>query len=73
MFWIGLIVGIIIGAIVCHFGMIMYAMKATGMSIDEMEDCGLLLIDAGQNRESAIVLYHDDDELDRVVLEERDV
>lgn len=67
MLWIGLVIGTIIG----YIGTVVYAMKVSGMSLEEMADCGDLLIDASQNRESAIVLYHDDGELSRVVLEEK--
>lgn len=71
MFWIGLIVGLVFGTIIGFIGTVVFAMKISGMSYDEMADCGSLMIDAGQNRESAIVLYHDDDELGRVVLEDK--
>lgn len=70
MFIIGMIVGIIIGAIAMYHGIVWFAQKITGMSIDEMEDCGNLMIEAGANRESAIVLYHDDTELNKVLLKE---
>jgi hypothetical protein len=70
MFWIGLIAGLVIGIIVGAVGTVVYAMIISGMSYDELCDCGDLLLDASQNRESTIVLYHDDDELGRVVLED---
>ena len=71
MFWIGMIVGLIIGAIVIYHGLIWYAQKISGMSIDEMGDCGRLLLDASENRESTIVVYHDGMELNSVLLEEK--
>lgn len=70
MFVFGLIVGLVIGVIVGILGNILYAMKVSGMSLSEMGDTGVLLIDASQNRESTIVVYHDDGELGRVVLED---
>ena len=71
MFIIGMIVGMIIGAIATSPGIVWFTQKITGMSIDEMEDCGNLMIEAGANRESAIVIYHDDAELNRVTLKEK--
>lgn len=73
MFWIGLIVGLVVGVIACWFGLMLFTMKITGMSVYEMADCGNLMIEAGQNRESTIVAYDSNGEqLCGVLLEENE-
>ena len=70
MFWIGLIVGIIIGFVAfAIFGML-YALRFYNISWEEaMGFCGIMY-EAGHNRESMILVTHDDEVLDALVLEE---
>lgn len=73
MFWIGLIVGLIVGMIGCWIGLVLLTKMATGMSVEEMAECGGLLIEASQNRESTIVAYDSNGEqLCGVLLEENE-
>ena len=54
---IGLIVGFVLGMVAGTVGVVLFSKKVTNMTFDEMSDCGQLLMDAGNNRESTIVWY----------------
>lgn len=58
MFWIGIIVGIIVAIVVGTVGLTLLCMKVSNMSLKEMGECGCLMIEAGNNRESTI-MWHD--------------
>ena len=70
MFWIGIIVGVIIGDVVSIAGVAMFALKATNMTIDEIAECGLLIQEAGNNREATLQVWHNGKIIDEVKLEE---
>lgn len=57
---IAFIVGIVLGAIGMLIGLFIFAMKVTNMNLDELNQCGNLIIEAGNNRESMLELTYDD-------------
>ena len=57
---IAFIVGIVLGAIGMLIGLFIFAMKVTNMNLDELDQCGNLIIEAGNNRESMLELTYDD-------------
>ena len=59
MFWIGMIVGIIIGAVGLVAIWTLLAVKWTNMSVDELAECGGLIMEAGNNRASTLSVWHD--------------
>lgn len=71
MFWIGLIVGIIVGAVGYGLNAVRLGAKASNMSLEEFWDCASLIVEAGHNRESTVTAWHDGEMLDVVELEER--
>lgn len=70
MFWIGLIVGIIIGWIGSMVFHVWSAMRKANMSLVEFISFACLAIDAGNNRESTITVTHEGEVLNELVLEE---
>ena len=70
MFWIGLIVGIIIAAVL-PFGYLMWCMYCTGTSFREFGAMTMCNAYAVTNRESAVQVWHDGELIDEVVLEEK--
>ena len=56
---IAFIVGIVLGAIGMLIGLVIFAMKVTNMNLDELDQCGNLIIEAGNNRESMLELTYD--------------
>ena len=58
---IAFIVGNVLGAIGMLIGLYILALKVTNMNLDELDQCGNLLIEAGNNRESMLELTYDDD------------
>lgn len=72
MFWIGIIVGIIVGIVVGIVGLVLFSKKMTNMTFDEMSECGILLMEAGDNRESTIEWHNATyDEFGTVILPEK--
>lgn len=72
MFWIGMIVGGIIGIALTLWFVINLAVKHCG-SFDKAAEVGGLVMEANENRESAIYAYRDDDKcLGCVVFEGRE-
>lgn len=71
MFWIGFIVGIIIGAISCMAIWSLLVMKWTNMSMDEISACGGLILEAGNNRASTMSVWHDGELLEEVEFEDK--
>lgn len=70
MFWIGLIVGAIVGWFGSAAFHLWYGMRATNMNWDEYTDYCALGVEAGNNRESTITVTHDGEVLNELVLEE---
>lgn len=71
MFWIGIIVGVILGAVGYGLNAIRIGAKAMNMTVEELFDCSKLMVEAGHNRESTIAVWHDGEVLETVDLEER--
>lgn len=71
MFWIGFIVGIVIGVIGYSITTVLGAMRITNMSFDEFWGSTELLIEAGNNRESKITLHYDDEDRNVLTFEEK--
>lgn len=69
MFWIGLIVGIVISAIAIQLYFI-YVMNLAGASWDDMAELGRAGFEAFGNRESKLVVMHDDECLYETVFKE---
>ena len=69
MFWIGMIVGIIIAAIVI-VGYIAYACMKVYGDVDTFVDMCYVTKTASENRESEVRVYHDGEILDVAVFEE---
>ena len=59
---IAFIVVFIVGAIVGIIGEVLFAMLISNMTLDEMSQCGSMMIRAGNNRESMIELTIDNDD-----------
>lgn len=70
MFGIGLIIGIILGAIVTWFSITSWVFKIYGISKKEAENIGILMIEAAENRECELTLMKNDQVIDSVLLEE---
>ncbi len=70
MFWIGLIVGIIIGWIGSMVFHVLVGLRKANMNLVEFINFAGLAIDAGNNRESTITVTHNGEVLDELVLEE---
>lgn len=72
MFWIGLIVGIILGAVA--FGSIgwWFTTRVLCNSPEEFEGVYNVMVDATQNRESEIQVIHDGEVLNRVVFKDNE-
>lgn len=62
MFWIGMIVGVILGIAATLRYVINLAVKECG-SLDKAAEVGELITTANEKRESAIYAYRDDDKL----------
>ena len=60
LFVIGLLVGVLIGAIAVSVYCMRYALKSCNMNWNEMCDAIDVITAAGNNRESTLVAYHDD-------------
>lgn len=71
MFWIGIIVGIIIGAVGYGMNAVRIGAKAMNMTVSELWDCSSLLVEAGYNRESTVSVWHDGETIGVVELEEK--
>ena len=69
MFWIGMIVGGIIGFAATLWCVMNLAKRICG-SADKAAEIGGLIREACENRESTVCAYHDDELLGCVVLEE---
>ena len=69
MFWIGLIVGIVVGAVVLYLLSRGLMAVVFGSYEKYSEGFGLLLTASG-NRESTVQVWHDGDCLDEVIFEE---
>lgn len=70
MFWIGLIIGIIVGWFAYNGVSFYLGARAANMSVDEFwQVCGLVF-EAGHNRKSTLTALHDQEILGTVVLEE---
>lgn len=71
MFWIGLIVGFIIGGIAWFAFSYVFSLKMTNMSWNEFEDSVQFLIEAGNNRESKMTLHYNDEDRNVLTFEEK--
>ena len=71
MFWIGMIVGVIIGVVGYGLNAVRIGAKALNMTVGELWDCTELIYEAGHNRESKVTAWHDGKMLDVVELEEK--
>ena len=58
---IAFIVEIVLGAIGMFIGLVIFAMKVANMNLDKLDQCGNLIIEAGNNRASMLELTYDDD------------
>lgn len=67
MFWIGMIVGIVIMFVSAKW----LGAKCSNMSVKEFSECARLVIDAGWNRESAIMVCGDNEFFEIYRLEEK--
>ena len=70
MFWIGLIVGAIVGTIGLVALIVLYGLKYFNMSWNEAAAMSSIYHEAGHNRESTITLTHNGEVLDELTLEE---
>ena len=70
MFWIGLIVGIVIWNLL-SFAVVVGCMWLCNISIEEFGGLINITASAVGNRESRIQVWHDDELLDEVTLEEK--
>lgn len=70
MFWIGIVVGAIVGWLGSAAFHLWYGMRACDMSYDEFLNFAALGVQAGDNRESTITVTHDDEVVDVLVLKE---
>lgn len=68
---IAIIVSFIMGMIVVLIGNTLFAMKASGMTYDELLEFGSLGLDASANRDSALTLCTDDGRSDIMFFEKR--
>ena len=71
MFWIGLIVGIIVGIPATMAICAKLIMIWGNMTVDEWSDCIDLVMEAGNNREATLSVWHDGETLRTVELEEK--
>lgn len=71
MFWIGIIIGIIIGMTIVIKLFPPLAAKLMNISLDEFKECIELIDTAGSNRASTMMVYHDGEVLNTVELEEK--
>lgn len=69
MFWIGLIVGMVI-AFAVVFGCFVWACKSAGASYDDLVELGSAGMQAFNNRESKLQVWHEDECLFETVFEE---
>lgn len=69
MLTLGIIIGFIIGIVAGYYLLLAYAKYVSGMSDDEIEDVGALILKAGQNRRSTISLETEDGYVDEIVLD----
>lgn len=61
----------IIGAVAGLFGIILLGKRYTNMTWNEMSDAGILMIAAGQNRESSLVFCKDGEVINEILLKEK--
>lgn len=69
MFWIGLIVGIIVGTVILYL-LSRLVMTAMFGSYEKYSEGFELLLTASDNRESTVQVWHDGECLDEVIFEE---
>lgn len=67
MFWIGMVVGFIVCIVIARI----IASKLGNMSWNEWCDCAVLMCEAGQNRESTIMVCGDNGFVETYTLEEK--
>ena len=68
---IAIIVAFIMGMIVGVIGFVLYAMKISGMTYDELSEFGSLGLNASANRASTLTLCTDDGHSDIMLFEKR--
>lgn len=71
MLWIGIIIGIIIGVVATIAICTHLMLKWANMTSDEYLECIDLVVNAGQNREAAVQVWHDGELIDAIILEEK--
>ena len=71
MFWIGLIVGIVIGGIAMFAVLNSIGHKVFGMNKNEYHTCVDFMYDVGHNRESSMTILRNDGTIDTCVFEEK--
>lgn len=69
MLTLGIIIGFIIGIVAGYYSLVAYAKYISGMSDDEIEDVGALMIKASKNRRSTISVETEDGYVDEIVLD----
>lgn len=71
MFWIGLIVGIVLGWLGYGLYAVRLGAKASNMTLKEFWDCSVLIVEAGHNRESTMSVWHDGETIGVVELDKK--
>ena len=70
MFWF-MLIGFVVGGVVTLVGLVLFGMKKANMSFEEFGNCGLMMIEAGNNRESSMHLCYNDELQNTLVFEEK--